>query len=262
MTREILLSLIAAHFLADFVLQTNKMVSDKHGRPRRRFRGFLRHVLTHMLVSFVLLYGHWTSPVLLTALCVVLAHLAIDLLKLWLARYQKWLGRGFGLFLIDQALHLGAILAAVWLLCLSRGEKLIDPCWMGSLRSFAAGLALMSDRNKTLGLLAMAAAGIWGVGIGIRVFLQDKLPGLGGNPKMREGGFTIGVLERMIIIMALLLGQEALIGFLLAVKSIARFKKFDDDRFIEYFIIGSSLSFLAAIVTGWMARGLLLGQWM
>ena len=94
----------------------------------------------------------------------------------------------------------------------------------------------------------------------------DSLPAAGPDGHISEraapegGGFTIGVLERSIIILALLLRQEGLIGFLLAVKSIARFKKFNDDCFIEYFIIGSSLSLLAAIVAGWVIRGLLFGH--
>lgn len=46
------------------------------------------------------------------------------------------------------------------------------------------------------------------------------------------------------------------IGFILTVKSVARLKKFDDDRFVEIFIIGSFISFISAIIIGYIIKSL------
>lgn len=275
MTREFLLAQLAAHFLADFVCQSDAMVKAKRARGSARFLGFLRHGLVHLFWSAVLPPGRWTNPVLLAAAAVVLAHLAIDLVRSGLERRHGSPRNAFWFFLLDQTLHLAFILAAAWSLGLALAEPPIDPSCLRSFKAFAGDLAKMPERTKVLSALVVTLAGTWGVGVGIRLYFQGRLRGEeGGAPAgcvpcgpadgtgAREGGFAIGLLERLIIMLSLLLRQEALIGFLLAVKSIARFKKFDSDCFIEYFIIGSSLSFLAAIIAGWLLRGLLLAQWM
>ncbi len=262
MTLEIPLALLSAHLLADLALQTRGTVEAKRGKGRSRCRGFLCHGLAHAACCAVLLYGHWTGPALIAAAAVTAAHLAIDFLKSGLEKRKVLRWNSLGLFLIDQALHLAVILAAC---------RLLVPSSLPSWRMLTAGSFRPKAKARLLGVLAVLAAGTWGVGRGIGLyFLQRESTRREGEaaaadapgaperrPGVPEGGFTIGVLERMIIILALLLRQEGLIGFLLAVKSIARFRKFDDDCFIEYFIIGSSLSLLAAILAGLSIRSLL-----
>lgn len=273
MTAEFTLALLAAHLAADFVLQSRRMVAAKRTKGWRRFRGFLLHGLAHFFCAAALLYGDWAGPALIAAAAAILAHLFIDYLKSGLEKRHDALRRSLWPFLIDQALHLSMILAAWWLL----GRYGSGSAYLPSLPALWTRLldfALMTQKERALGALAVALAGTWGAGAGIRLYFLGKyeekednpaagepaarpIPGRTGVP---EGGFTIGVLERMIVILALLLRLEALIGLPLAVKSIARFKKFDDDRFIEYFIIGSCLSLLAAILAGLLIKRLLFGS--
>ena len=63
-------------------------------------------------------------------------------------------------------------------------------------------------------------------------------------------GRTIGALERALALTLVLLGEYAAIGWIIAAKSLARFKALEDREFAEYFLIGTLASFLLALVAG------------
>lgn len=71
-----------------------------------------------------------------------------------------------------------------------------------------------------------------------------------------KGGFIIGLLERLFILIAFSINAPSMIGFVLTAKSLARFKKLDNSTFAEYFIIGTFISFIFAIVGGILIRSL------
>jgi hypothetical protein len=70
-------------------------------------------------------------------------------------------------------------------------------------------------------------------------------------------GATIGVLERLLIVVLLLSGAEAAVGFVIAAKTIARFKQLDDRGFAEYYLLGTLASVSVAIVTALVAQAAL-----
>jgi hypothetical protein len=75
-------------------------------------------------------------------------------------------------------------------------------------------------------------------------------------------GSTIGVLERLLIVVFVLTGTDAAIGFVVAAKTLARFRQLDDREFAEYYLLGTLASVAVAIVTALLARaalGALLG---
>nr|WP_307991585.1 hypothetical protein [uncultured Niameybacter sp.] len=74
------------------------------------------------------------------------------------------------------------------------------------------------------------------------------------HTEMRHGGYIIGILERILVASAILMGHPQLIGYILTAKSIARLKKLKDDKFAEYFLIGNFLSFTFAIGGGVFLR--------
>lgn len=55
-------------------------------------------------------------------------------------------------------------------------------------------------------------------------------------------GKWIGLLERALITYLVLINQLGIIGFVLAVKSLTRFKMLDDKIFAEYYLLGTLLS--------------------
>lgn len=75
--------------------------------------------------------------------------------------------------------------------------------------------------------------------------------GAGGSGRM------IGILERSLSLILILVGQWAAIVILVAAKSIARFDELKDRRFSEYYLIGTLSSLLVAVLTGLVLMSLL-----
>lgn len=77
------------------------------------------------------------------------------------------------------------------------------------------------------------------------------------DKKELNAGRIIGILERLIIFFFVAIGQFAAVGFVIAAKSIVRYKELEDRNFAEYVLIGTLLSSLLAIFTGFAAAKLL-----
>jgi hypothetical protein len=73
------------------------------------------------------------------------------------------------------------------------------------------------------------------------------------GPNARVGA-TIGILERILIVVFVLTGSEAAVGFVVAAKTLARFRLLDDRDFAEYYLLGTLASVAVAIVSGLIAR--------
>jgi len=76
-------------------------------------------------------------------------------------------------------------------------------------------------------------------------------------PATARVGATIGVIERILIVVFVLTGSEAAIGFVVAAKTLARFRLLDDRDFAEYYLLGTLGSVAVAIVTALIARAAL-----
>ena len=70
-------------------------------------------------------------------------------------------------------------------------------------------------------------------------------------------GAAIGILERVLIVVFVLTGTEAAIGFVVAAKTLARFRQLDDRDFAEYYLLGTLASVAVAIVTALLGRAAL-----
>jgi len=68
------------------------------------------------------------------------------------------------------------------------------------------------------------------------------------DTKEYDRGKIIGILERGLIYFLILFNQVASIAIIIALKSLARFKEMDDKNFAEYFLIGSLLSIITALI--------------
>lgn len=70
-----------------------------------------------------------------------------------------------------------------------------------------------------------------------------------------RAGRTIGILERWIWLLFILLGYPSLIGFVITAKSIARFKKMEDSEFAEYYLMGTLYSALFTVLMSLLIPG-------
>lgn len=268
---EIFYALILAHLIGDFILQFNGIVSRRFSKKgRESVLGNLQHAGIHLLTAFTayilvsaMVSLPWFSYSILGIIIFIsIMHFFIDYGKSLLILQKPFVQHSIFWFFVDQLAHLFIIVAACY------GPVFFAFFYDQSLRQAVITIydsfSLHTPVQKLFVLAGGVVIGLWGVGTFIKIFMdwmqyksfkhivncKMEMVKWGRPNGVRDGGFLIGLLERTLIICAIVLDQPQVIGFALAAKSIARFKKFDDDSFVEYFIIGTFLSFIPAIIIG------------
>ncbi|MBE8714899.1 DUF3307 domain-containing protein [Sphingobacterium hungaricum] len=233
----VFLKFIIAHVLGDFVFQPKKWVIE-----RRNNMGYLfAHVLVHGILLCLFFYNDlatfWPTIVFVTV-----SHLAIDSLKIW---WEKmWPYKPIQLFIADQILHIGVIVAAVCYL-FPIPEPIFDV--QISITFLLYSLAIL--------LLVFVTP------IFLKVFFTKWENENAFHNKRKDSlldaGLIIGILERILILFFVQLGLYEGVGFLLAAKSIFRFGDLanaKDTKFTEYILIGTLLSFSIAIFVSYFLK--------
>lgn len=263
---QTLYSFLLAHLLCDFVLQGKKTIHRRTSSLKKeRLLWNLLHCFYHGAICLVLFLSTMNLKILTAILVLSTTHFLIDYLKSSIIIKCGYYRYSIGLFLSDQVLHI----AVIFLLSLFICPSILKSNWsIDNLTSSSfASLNLAARLLLACCLLIMAT---FGMGIFIRNFfewlkmrkfksalnLNITISNFYTSSSMLDGGFIIGILERLFIITCIVLKTPEVIGFVLATKSIARFKKFDDDTFVEIFIIGSFISFISAILLGVILRNL------
>ena len=224
---ETFAALLLAHVVADFLLQTNWMVETKR-RPGT--------LLLHALLVAATAYAALGRIDIWEPLALVAAHILIDIVKTFALPARLWS------FMTDQAAHLATLIAlAVLAPGLFDGGLWADLEWMPGAMVLVAGLILA------------APAGGYAIALLVEPLESDAPKGL------PDGGRLIGLLERGMIFVLILVGQPAGIGFLIAAKSVLRFESAKSLNASEYVIIGTLASFGWAMIAGWATLGLLSG---
>jgi hypothetical protein len=112
-----------------------------------------------------------------------------------------------------------------------------------------------------------ATIAVWVGGVLIGIFVKPLVKELerhrgksGTNETQRgfaNGGKVIGQLERALILVLVLIGQPAGVGFLVTAKSIFRFgdlKNHEDRMEAEYITIGTMASFAWGLAVAWLTQ--------
>jgi len=94
-----------------------------------------------------------------------------------------------------------------------------------------------------------------GAGIGRLLHpFAERVRGTEDTPGMESAGRYIGWLERALLYGLIVLGSPDSAALVVAAKSIARFPSFSEEKFAEYYLIGTLLSLLAAGAAGVAVR--------
>jgi len=214
-----------AHLLADYTFQSKQTAQskDEYGFKSPYLKW---HILIVFLSHTILSADYRFIPF---ALGIALIHWAIDGCKPFLIRSK--LSRGA--FFIDQALHIATFIGASILY-----STLLD--WNPIL---ITALPL-----KTIVLIAVFLFLTKPANIVIReIFhLFDISFSNSKGQDLPNAGRLIGITERWMVLVFVLIGQFSAVGFLIAAKSILRFKDGDLIK-TEYVLIGTMLSFSLAI---------------
>src|SRR5690606_39148097 len=230
----LLLRLLAAHMLTDFILQPGSWVKDRIEKGARSPRLYLHGILTAFTAYvFSGMYSNWLIP-----LAVFVTHTAIDYIK---STYGK---RNFSHFILDQTAHI-LVLTGLWLLVTKQSGMLYTYLQTG-LQDTAFWLILTAYLGVTwpLGLLIGSATQKWRDQIQREQAAGHayKLP-REQEPGLANAGKWIGICERVLILTFVIFGQYTAIGFLMSAKSILRFSEKDGNTQAktEYVLLGTLL---------------------
>lgn len=242
---NIAIRLLLAHIITDYIVQSEKCVKKKI-KNGLKSKFFWLHVLSSGLLVYMILmqWTNWFVP-----LFIGISHGLIDL---WKVNKEKVLNSDTericnksnnktnvkNFFFIDQALHLLTIILA----------------WLYLTNNFANLLTYVKDffgNNKILVVVTAFVILIWPMGIIIEKITEGFRREISEKNGLNKAGKYIGILERILVLIFILLKQYTLIGFLIAGKSILRM---GNDRSArkkaEYVLIGTLISFTAAVIIG------------
>lgn len=237
----ILLQWIAMHLLADFVLQTKKLVQQKKERKARSWFLYI-HCFIHASLIYILSPDKslWALPVI-----IFITHYIIDLWKV----YQK---DNAITFIVDQLLHL-LVLVIVWMtsyqstnwiyvfftrLLISYKFWVIAVAYLFSIFPLAYILGYATHRWRN----------------------EIEKDNNRSATSLSEAGRWIGIFERILVVTFVINNHFEGIGFLIAAKSILRYNDLKGENMrkeTEYILIGTLMSFAASIMVGLFVNMLL-----
>ena len=225
---SLFVSLLLAHLVGDFMLQTDSLCKQK--RENKACSWFLYvHAIVISLLSLIAL---WNLRLWYVALVIGVSHLLIDLGKAYVKEENMWI------FVFDQVFHILILIAAA-LLCV-RHFGWTTPNWLTLQGQKAEDIA-------TAAILCWKPANLF-----IKEVLKyNRVSFPTDDSSTFHAGKLIGTLERWLILVFILLGRYEVIGFLIAAKSIIRFGN-DNRNETEYFLAGTLLSISIAIACGLM----------
>lgn len=228
----LILKLVLAHLIGDFVLQPGSWVTAKEEKKLMAWQLYV-HVLVHGIL-IMLLVGDISF--LIPAIIIALSHGIIDSIKLI---FQKECNKKTW-FAVDQVLHLVAI-GIVWL-------NIEHP--------------VLNIQFSTYDLMLITAVIFitTPASVIIKILISQWTPTLGSTTadSLANAGKFIGILERLMVFTFALMNNWSAIGFLIAAKSVFRFgdlKEGHDIKLTEYVLIGTLLSFGTAIAASLLVAG-------
>lgn len=223
----VLVRLVFAHIIMDFLFQTKTIVTKKQ---QKSLVYHLLHSIGHGVAAYIAVFNlscWYVIPI------VSLTHLAIDYWKI--TKKER-----LCFFIIDQVFHL-FVLFVIWIVA----TKQVD--------AFVQFLAYyVSDKDVWIVALSYMLV-LKPTSLFLYLFTKRWKRTKDKYASLQDAGKWIGYLERILILTFILVGKIEGVGFLLAAKSIFRFgdlNKSQDIQKTEYILIGTLASFVISISLG------------
>ncbi|MEX1192996.1 MAG: DUF3307 domain-containing protein [Brumimicrobium sp.] len=216
-----------AHLFTDYFLQSDEQAKEKNEK------GFQSKFLSkHFLIAFIFSWGlSFQLNFIYFALAIALSHVIIDGAKKYINCHERL---GKYAFYIDQLLHISIF---------TFGSLIFDK-YFTLYKPFDIEINWNFVLLTAGYLLCLKPTNIIIKQIFNTVKITDQITG-----GLENAGRLIGGLERILTLTFVLLGHYEAVGFLIAAKSILRFKE-GDRQTTEYVLIGTMLSFSIAIGIG------------
>lgn len=229
MSSWLFLSLLMAHVIGDFYLQ-----SDKYCKQKELLKIKSPFLYIHSVIAGLLSWGVVPfADFWIFALIIGGTHLLIDTMK-------TYMRKGLWAFTTDQIAH-------ILILCLISCQY--RPAFHLPIQSMDF-LDVLSIPLFTLAILCCLKP----TNIFIKLILDNYKIGAEESCKsIKNAGALIGNLERILAMVFVLIGQYEAVGFIIAAKSLLRFKDTDIAK-TEYVLAGTLLSFGMATLYGLLVR--------
>lgn len=208
---------LLAHGLGDYIFQTSSLVTLK---KKGNSFGYLAHFLIILAFNLIVTIPFLSWRLIFSALIIALIHILIDYIRYMLIKKDN----AYSL-IIDQCIHIFSIYI------------------------ISLFFSITLYRMAYLDVAIIYIYAVFGGALLIRHIL-DMVNFDSQRYSINHAGKIIGILERSIIIILSAMGEFTAIGFVIAAKSIARFKELDDKEFAEYYLVGTMLSVLIALIGG------------
>lgn len=228
-----LVKLLFAHILSDFILQTDRMNRGKRVKERKRYSYLFLHGMIYSVTAYLII-AQWTNWVI--PLVIFVSHIMIDFIK---GQFKD----DIRTFIYDQIAHM-SVIVALWALT--------------DVNAGCLWTAIMSAMNNikficclTAYLLVLKPTSIF-LQLFIKRWTPDTKTEIGKS--LPNAGQWIGYIERILILTFVLADSVEGVGFLLAAKLILCFGELHDAQDIkvmEYVLIGTLFSFAVAILVGY-----------
>ncbi len=232
--------LMIGHFVGDFYLQSSEMVAEKKKSPKT----LVKHCILYALPIFILGLFIITKSELISfikfMISITVFHGFIDYTKIYIEK-KRTIKHKYILFLSDQLIHT-AVLYVLLVLFKIAGGRYINI--FGNYYDVSAFHIYIKAILVAFICAKPASVFIATVFDEISAAKNEQDSGTQRTAKI---GSLIGILEREIILVLGLMGQYSAIGFVLAAKSLARFKQLEERDFAEKYIVGTLLSAFIAI---------------
>jgi len=235
---EFLTLQIIAHILADYFFQTDALATDKN---HKGFRS--KFLVWHTLIVFALSWLlSFQLKFFVGAGIIAITHYLIDGFKPKLNR-SKMLG--LYAFFIDQGLHILILAAVAWFYNDYHGLYFYwePPIEARTYFVILAYMLCLKPANIIIKEIFSVSK------IDVALSAKDEQNKESHSHELPNAGKLIGILERLLTLTFILLGQYQAVGFLIAAKSVLRYKDTDTLK-TEYVLIGTMLSFGIAVGLG------------
>ncbi len=231
----IFIPLILAHLLGDFILQPNSWVVNKEKKKAASIYLYI-HILLHAILALVFL---WDINLWWIALLIGITHFLIDWSKLHFQNTKTkrtW-------FFVDQIAHI-LVIAAISIFYFPFFR--IDDFFNHKNLQLVTAIIFLTVPSS---ILIKTVISIW-TPVNAE---HDKLQ----TDSLVNAGKYIGILERLLVFVFILVNHWEGVGFMIAAKSVFRFSDLAEAKqrkLTEYVLIGTLLSFGLAVITGILVK--------
>lgn len=223
MELKLILLLIIAHLLSDFIIQT-KNKRDSAGDVTFNYYHLIVVGITSYLLSFDI--GFWKAAILLTII-----HLITEKWK------QFFKERNKNLFFIEQAIYLASIIVIVFVHSKLFGINLLIDIGLKPIAIITGFIFCTKPSNIIIKYLLK----------GFSIQTPEENSKEPGKQSLPNAGKLIGIVERFLALALIIMDQYEAVGLIIAAKSILRF---NNEKKSEYVLVGTLLSFALAIFSG------------